>query len=678
MEGVSAGVVSEAWWSEACKKMKNAVVFLDVAVTESLHWSGGLDRLAQAGAKNVKEFSSFERGNESDQKGVFIVSESVLGTTATILHDIVQASRFQYCVVISCAHPSVLSYARYGGRDADENTLLAELERDVLTWMGNMNYTVEVLYFPLVVVPYSKSLFFTPLFSKLQPLLQSDVPRLTKLNQAMAKTDKVRSLENLGEVEFSHLPHDLRVLIRQLVSCVHSLLQGMNAREEIYTLGHTARIIGTELDAFTPARLRRKTASNKVSLVLVDRSLDVVGAASHGGTTGTLMGRILDLLPRLPGHQIDSAVNMSPLCSVHPSAEWTLVPGCLAPQGKEEQKADQVLKSLITASEKETLTLINKHVLEATCRKKQDSDDDDDDDDDDGKGRITVDKLKNNIQQFASDVDAFTDNAAILQQGLAAVECLSDPRFSHLDQLLSLEKSITQSFSDQDETPPFTQIFQILKTRKSHGVSLDEVLSLMVYTVSLGGPEALNQRDEYTLVNLLSQALVEDRENLSDTLINLVGEEVDEVSALKTAQTVAEQLHALATARQHLTNYRQVHEPGTSVQPAEYQGLLRRLVRDCLTPPQGEITDLEYKSAGLKDLIKTGFRLFVSVSKPMPRDAQTMLVYVIGGVSAGEVKEFEQEVASVSPSCRVVLASSHLTYAQDIITRILRPNPYLQ
>ncbi|KAK3869204.1 hypothetical protein Pcinc_025488 [Petrolisthes cinctipes] len=675
MEGVSAGVVSEAWWSEACKKMKNAVVFLDPPVTESLHWSGGLDRLAQAGAKNVKEFSSFEHGNEGDKKAVFLMSESVLGITATILRDIVQASRFQYCVVISCAHPCVLSYARYGGREADENTLLAELERDVLTWMGNMNYTVEVLYFPLVVVPYSKSLFFTPLFSKLQPLLQSDVPRLTKLNQAMAKSEKVRSLENLGEVEFSHLPHDLRVLIRQLVSCVHSLLQGMNAREEIYTLGHTARIIGTELDAFTPARLRRKTASNKVSLVLVDRSLDVVGAASHGGgKTGTLMGRILDLLPRLPGHQIDSAVNMSPLCSVHPSAEWTLVPGCLAPQGREEEdRGGQVLKSLITASEKETLTLINKHVLEAACRKKHDSDDDDG-----GEGRITVDKLQNNIQQFASDVDAFTDNAGLLQQGLAAVECLSDPRFSHLDQLLSLEKSITQSFSDPDETPPFTQIFQVLKTRKSHGVSLDEVLSLMMYTVSLGGPEVLSQRDEYTLVNLLSQALVEDRENLSDTLMNLVGEEVDEVSALKTAQSVAEQLHALASARQHLTNYRQVHRSGNSVQPAEYQGLLRRLVRDCLTAPQGEITDLEYKSAGFKDLIKTGFRLFVSVSKPMPRDAQTMLLYVIGGVSAGEVRELEHEVASISPSCRVVLASSHLTYAQDMITRILKPNPYLQ
>ena len=60
MEGVSASHVSEAWWTEACKKVKNALVFIDEATAESLHWSGGLGRLADAGAKNVKEFSSFE------------------------------------------------------------------------------------------------------------------------------------------------------------------------------------------------------------------------------------------------------------------------------------------------------------------------------------------------------------------------------------------------------------------------------------------------------------------------------------------------------------------------------------------------------------------------------------------------------------------------------------------
>lgn len=58
------------------------------------------------------------------------------------------------------------------------------------------------------------------------------------------------------------------MLVRQLVSCIHSLLQGMNAREDIYSLGHTARIVGTELDALTPARLRRKVCFTVFTKIL--------------------------------------------------------------------------------------------------------------------------------------------------------------------------------------------------------------------------------------------------------------------------------------------------------------------------------------------------------------------------------------------------------------------------
>lgn len=52
--------ISEVWWNEVCKKLKNAVVFLDDFVAESLHWSGGLEKLINAGCIDVKEFSSFE------------------------------------------------------------------------------------------------------------------------------------------------------------------------------------------------------------------------------------------------------------------------------------------------------------------------------------------------------------------------------------------------------------------------------------------------------------------------------------------------------------------------------------------------------------------------------------------------------------------------------------------
>ena len=63
------------------------------------------------------------------------------------------------------------------------------------------------------------------------------------------------------EVEWQHLPLKLRITIRQFVVNLHSMLQGLDAREEIFTLGHTARLIGTDLEAYSPARQRRKVSN---------------------------------------------------------------------------------------------------------------------------------------------------------------------------------------------------------------------------------------------------------------------------------------------------------------------------------------------------------------------------------------------------------------------------------
>ena len=52
--------VSHDWWSRVAQKMKRAVVYLDARMAEMLHWSGGMGLLLQAGALDVRDFSSFE------------------------------------------------------------------------------------------------------------------------------------------------------------------------------------------------------------------------------------------------------------------------------------------------------------------------------------------------------------------------------------------------------------------------------------------------------------------------------------------------------------------------------------------------------------------------------------------------------------------------------------------
>lgn len=42
------------WWTEICKKVRRAVVFLDDPSAECLHWNGGIQRLVEAGVEDVK------------------------------------------------------------------------------------------------------------------------------------------------------------------------------------------------------------------------------------------------------------------------------------------------------------------------------------------------------------------------------------------------------------------------------------------------------------------------------------------------------------------------------------------------------------------------------------------------------------------------------------------------
>ena len=67
----------------------------------------------------------------------------------------------------------------------------------------------------------------------------------------------------------------------------------------------------------------------------------------------------------------------------------------------------------------------------------------------------------------------------------------------------------------------------------------------------------------------------------------------------------------------------------------------------------------------------------MNVSKPMPRDAQVMILLVIGGITSGEVKAIKTVVNEIQPQCEVILLSSHLTYSADIVTHSLVRSPLL-
>ena len=115
---------------------------------------------------------------------------------------------------------------------------------------------------------------------------------------------------NLGQSSASQpgdwaaLPHELQTNIRELVSSLHSLLNTLGAKEEIWSLGKLSKQVGDQLESWTPARNRRKTAENKLSLILIDRTLDVASGVMYGGDT--LLSHVSQTLEKLPGSEMET------------------------------------------------------------------------------------------------------------------------------------------------------------------------------------------------------------------------------------------------------------------------------------------------------------------------------------------------------------------------------------
>lgn len=248
-------VSSDHWWTEISKKVCRAVVFLDTVAAECLHWNGGLVRLTEAKASGgAREFSSFESCARDQKKAVFMLDGPIVNTTkADILKEIVCNSSFEYCVVVTNAAPSVHSLASGGG---EETNAFAELEEQVLEWMGDDNFTCEIFYLPFHVAEISPEVFVMPAFSRLFPLLEADVEKM--LGDIAPPPPPLTN--SSSSIAHESLPRELQTCVGHFVSSLNSLLQMMDTRDDLFSVGPFSRMLAEQLQQLPAARNRRKSA----------------------------------------------------------------------------------------------------------------------------------------------------------------------------------------------------------------------------------------------------------------------------------------------------------------------------------------------------------------------------------------------------------------------------------
>ncbi|KAM8746427.1 sec1 family domain-containing protein 2 [Acanthopagrus schlegelii] len=661
-------------WEKVLSKVKKAVVFMDDKCAEALHWSGGAAVLLEAGARNLKEFSSFEACGANEPKAVFVVSTLLKGTTVDIIKDIISLSHFQYCVVITTVAHSVHLLANNVTTEMEGNPVFEQFEEKLCEWMGNMNYTAEVMHVPVVFAPVSKQLILTPTFAHLFPLLSPDLESINAI-----RPEKKR-FGSLVDIDMHSLPVELQLEIKSLASALNSVFEATGTREESFAVGPMSRIIAGELANHPQAKNRRKTASSKASIIFVDRTMDLTGAVGHHGDN--LVEKILTVLEPLPGHVTDVQVDMLELTSLQrtPHSKTTLAPGCLAQT--RSPAAQSLWEAMLTNKHKEAVMEVRRQLVETASKEKLPIKM--------SMGRVTPEQLCSYMQLFRSNWGALESHCGVLQLGLATAQTLRHPGLPRWDACLAFERLLLQALGDSEFPAVLRQLLPLMKPRggedstasgsrsREDEYGADELILLLVYLYSLADEAQPADQDteeeeldklERELIGGLTLVITREPE-LSPLLQKLTGcanpEELTTERAHSAVEEMFDTLRGLSHTRDHLKQLRSVYTASDGVHQATYRPFLRQILEEVFHPDRLECPDIEHMSGGLTDLLKTGFSMFMKVSRPHPSDNPVLFLFLVGGVTPSELRLIKEIVAAHKPGTQVLVLSTRLLRPTDI------------
>uniref|UniRef100_A0A3P8TAN8 Sec1 family domain containing 2 n=1 Tax=Amphiprion percula TaxID=161767 RepID=A0A3P8TAN8_AMPPE len=661
-------------WEKVLSKVKKAVVFMDDRCAEALHWNGGAAALLEAGARNLKQFSSFEACTVNEPKAVFVVSTLLKGTTVDIIKDIISLSHFQYCVVFTTVAHSVHLLANNVTAEMEGTPVFEQFEEKLCEWMGNMNYTAEVMHVPVVFAPVSQQLVILPPFAQLFPLLSPD------LHTINAKRPEKKRFGSLGDLDIRSLPAELQIEIKSLASALNSMFEATSTREESFAVGPMSRLIAGELANHPQAKNRRKTAPNKASIIFVDRTMDLTGAVGHHGDN--LVEKILTVLRPLPGHVTDVQVDMLELTSLQrtPDSQNTLAPGCLAQT--QPSAARSLWEAMLTSKYKESVMEVRRQLVEAASKEKLPIKM--------SMGRVTPEQLCSYVQLFRSRWGALESHCGVLQLGLATSQTLRHPGLPRWDACLAFERLLLQALGDSDFPAVLRQLLPLMKPRggedsSSSGSRLgedecgpDELILLLVYLYSLADEAPPGDQDteaeeleklERELIGALTLVITRETE-LSPLLQKLTGcanpEELTTERAHSAVEKMFETLGGLIHTRDNLKQLRSVYTASDGVHQATYRPFLRQILEEVFHPDRLECPDIEHMSGGLTDLLKTGFSMFMKVTRPHPSDNPLLFLFLVGGVTPSELRLIKEIVTTHKPGTQVLVLSTRLLRPTDI------------
>ncbi|XP_021250113.1 sec1 family domain-containing protein 2 isoform X2 [Numida meleagris] len=622
-------------WEPVLARARRAVVFLDAAAAEALHWAGGgAGELLAAGALAVRPLPADELPAGAE-RAVFVLSGPLRGGAAAAVRAVLSAGGVRHCALL-CGE------AEGGGP--------GELEETLRLWMGEGGRAEVLPRGPSLFAPLSAELGLLPALTGLVPPPAYPRPG------------------GPAELGLGALPDALRGAVRGLVAELDALFGAMGLREECFAVGALSRVLAAELAGFAPARNRRRAAANRASVVFVDRTLDLAGAVGHHGDN--LAEKILSVLPKLPGHKTDVMVNMVELTALQTPDEACsiIAPGCLA---QPNPAAKALWESFMNLKQKEAVMEARRHLVEAASREnlpiKM------------SMGRVTPEQLSSYIQLFKNNFRALENHCGLLQLVLAAVQTLKHPQISKWDNFLAFERLLLQTIGESEMPSVLNQLLPMIKSyseRMQDDYTCEDFFVLLVYMYSVVG-EIKNGEEVDKAEEEVKKALVKaicDEPELSPLLQKTTGcnsaLNLTSQKATDAVDNIFKLLRDIARARMHMKQFNSIHNPGSNTHQASYKPLLKQVVEEICNPDRPDSVDIEHTSSGLTDLLKTGFSMFMKVNRPHPGDHPLLIIFMVGGVTVSEVKMVKDLVATRKPSTQVIVLSSALLTPQGAIEQL--------
>ncbi|XP_033920847.1 sec1 family domain-containing protein 2 [Melopsittacus undulatus] len=612
-------------WEPVFARARHAVVFLDAASAEALHWScGGAGELLAAGALAVRALAAEAA---AAARVIFVVRGGLRGGTAAAVRSVLGRGAVRHCVLVA------------GGEE--EGSGPAELEETLQRWMGEGGRAEVVLRGPPLLAPVSAELCLLPGLAALIPPLPGP------------------GEPGPAEVGVGALPAELRATVRALVEDLDAFFTAVGLREESFAVGALSRVVAAELASYAPARNRRRMATNKASIVFVDRTLDLAGAVGHHGDS--LAEKILSVLPKLPGHKTDVMVNMVELTALRTEDETCsiIAPGCLAQPNDPAAKA--LWESFMNLKQKEAVMEARRHLVEAASREnlpiKM------------SMGRVTPEQLSSYIKLFKNNLKALENHCGLLQLVLATIQTLKHPQTSKWDNFLAFERLLLQTIGESEMPSVLNQLLPMIKPyneRTKDDYTCEDFLVLLVYMYSVVGEvkrgKELDAAEEEVKMALV-KAICDEPELFPllqkitgcDSSLNLTSQK-----ATDAVDGIFQSLRDIARARMHMKQFHSIHNPGSNTHQASYKPLLKQVVEEICNPDRPDPVDIEHMSSGLTDLLKTGFSMFMKVNRPHPGDHPLLIIFMVGGVTVSEVKMVKDLVATRKPGTQVMVLSSAL------------------